>query len=107
MGKFSFIAALFLLAAASVMAQGIEGVHPGLPPTQIQVGVGVTFASFNEVPGTTQNNFGFNASLVDYHDWLGAEAQVSDAFGSQSGQMSQLLFAGGGVRLRDPNFRTM
>jgi hypothetical protein len=105
MGRLSILAALVLLSAASVMAQGVQGVHPD-SATPLQVGVGFTFVSFNEAPSTTANNAGFNASVVYYHDWLGVEAQLSDAFGSQSGKTSQLLFTGGGVRLRWPNARS-
>jgi len=103
MGRLSILGALLLLSATSAMAQGEPVAHP----TEIQAGVGFTFDSFNEVPGTTANNFGFNASLVSYRDWLGAEAEGSDAFGSQSGQMTQLMFVGGGIRVRWPNFRSV
>lgn len=105
MGRFSILAALVLLSAMSVMAQGIQGVHPDSTP--LQVGVGFTFVSFHEAPSITANNAGFNASLVYYRDWLGVEAQLSDAFGSQSGKTSQILFTGGGVRLRWPNARSI
>jgi hypothetical protein len=98
MRKVGILAAALLLSTTALMAQGIQGVHPDSTP--LQVGVGFTFVSFNELPSTTQNNAGLNASAVYYHDYLGAEAQVSDVFGSQNGQTSQILFAGGGVRLR-------
>jgi hypothetical protein len=100
MGRFSILGAFLLFCATSAMAQGIEGVHSAVPPGQLQFGVGVTFVSFSEAPGTTENNVGVNASVVDYRDWMGVEGQVSDAFGSQSGQMTQVLFTGGGVRFR-------
>lgn len=89
---------LILLSASGAMAQGVQGVHPDATP--LQVGVGFTFVSFNEVPSTTLNNAGVNGSVVYYRDYLGAEAQVSDVFGSQNGKSSQVLFTGGGVRLR-------
>lgn len=101
MKRLGIVAALALLSAASAVAQGVQGVHPDSTP--LQVGVGFTFVSFNEAPSTTLNNAGVNGSLVYFHDWLGAEAQISDAFGSQNGKSSQVLFAGGGVRLRMPN----
>ncbi len=101
MGKFGLTAALVLLGAASAMAQGIQGVHPDSTP--FQVGVGFTFVSFNETPNLTQNNAGLNGSVVYYKDYLGAEGQLSDVFGSQNGKMSQLLFGGGGIRLRWPH----
>src|ERR1700730_18031339 len=98
MGKFDTMVALILLSTASTMAQGIPGVRQEATP--MQVGVGFIFVSFNETPRTTVNNAGLNASVVYYRDYLGAEAQISDVFGSQSGKTSQLLFAGGGIRLR-------
>ncbi len=87
MHKVGILAAALLLSTTALMAQGIQGVHPDSTP--LQVGVGFTFVSFNELPSTTQNNAGLNASAVYYHDYLGAEAQVSDVFGSQNGQTSQ------------------
>jgi hypothetical protein len=100
MGRFSVLGVFLLLCATSAMAQGVEGVHPAVLPGQVQIGAGVTFVSFDEAPGVRENNFGVNGSVVDYRDWAGAEAQVSDAFGSQGGSFSQVLFAGGGLRLR-------
>jgi hypothetical protein len=105
MGKFDTMVALILLSTASTMAQGIPGVRQEATP--MQVGVGFIFVSFNETPRTTVNNAGLNASVVYYRDYLGAEAQISDVFGSQSGKTSQLLFAGGGIRLRWPNARSI
>jgi hypothetical protein len=105
MGRFSIVAALVLLSTTSVMAQKIQGVHPDSSP--LQIGVGFTFVSFNEAPSTVTNGAGFNASAVYYHDPIGVEAQVSDAFGSHGGKSGQLLFTGGGVRLRWPTGRTM
>jgi hypothetical protein len=98
MNKFGILAALVLLSIPGAMAQGIQGVHPDAAP--LQVGVGFTFVSFNETPSLTQNNAGLNGSAVYYRDYLGVEAQVSDVFGSQKGQTSQIVFAGGGIRLR-------
>jgi hypothetical protein len=106
MGRLSILGAFLLLCASSAMAQEVEGVHPNVLPSQLQLGVGVTFVSFNEAPGSVENNIGVNATVVDYRDFAGAEGQVSDAFGSQSGQFSQVLFTGGGVRLRWPRPRS-
>jgi opacity protein-like surface antigen len=109
MMKFGIIGGVALLCvlsfASGVRAQASQGVHPDASP--LQLGVGFTFVSFYEVPSTTVNNAGLNASLVYYHDYLGAEAQVSDAFGSQGGKTSQLLFTGGGIRLRWPGRGTL
>ncbi|MGB9404415.1 MAG: hypothetical protein WCA98_12815 [Candidatus Acidiferrales bacterium] len=106
MGRFSVLGALLLLCATSGLAQDVK-VRPVESPSQIEIGAGVTFDSFNEVPSTTTNNFGVNASVVAYHDWLGSEGQVSDTFGSQGGQSSQLLFAGAGIRVRWPTSRSI
>jgi hypothetical protein len=92
------VLACVLLCATGAMAQGVQGVHPDTG--NLQVGVGFSFVSFNLVPSTTANNAGAIGSLVYYHNYLGAEAQVSDDFGTQNGKNSQLLFTGGGVRLR-------
>jgi len=104
MGKFGITAALLLFCMGGAMAQGVQGVHPDATP--LQVGVGFTFVSFQETPGLTANNAGVNGSVVYYHDFIGAEGQVSDVFGSQNGKTSQLLFAGGGVRFLLPRGRT-
>jgi hypothetical protein len=98
MGRFGVVAGALLLCASGLMAQGVQGVRPDITP--LQIGVGVTFVSFNETPGVTANNAGAYGSVVYYRDYLGVEAQVSDAFGSQGGKTSQVLFGGGGVRLR-------
>jgi hypothetical protein len=99
-GRFTALGAVLLLAAAGVGAQEVERVRPDEAPNQIQIGGSVSFVRFNEVPNSNLNNFGVNASLVDYGNRLGAEGQVSDSFSSQSGQTSRLFFAGGGVRFR-------
>jgi hypothetical protein len=98
MGKIGILAALLLLSASSVMAQGVKTADTETLPYQL--GVGVTYLNFHEGPGTVPNGVGFTASLVDYKDWLGAEVQVSDVFGSTSGKASLPLFAGGGIRFR-------
>jgi opacity protein-like surface antigen len=96
MWKFGMATVAFLLCVAGAGAQVVQGVHSEASP--LQIGVGFTFVSFNELPATTLNNVGVNGSVVYYHDYVGVEAQVSDAFGSQGGKTSQMLFAGGGVR---------
>lgn len=102
MRRFGIVAGWVLLLAASATAQGIQGVHPDVRP--LQVGAGFTFISFNETPSTTQNNAGFNGSAVYYQDFLGAEGDFTETFGSNS---NRLLFSGGGVRLRWPGTRTI
>jgi len=98
MGKIGILAALLLLSASSAMAQGVRTADTETLP--LQLGVGVTFLNFHEGPGTNPNGVGFTASIVDYKDWLGAEAQFSDVFGSLGGKSSLPLFAGGGIRFR-------
>jgi hypothetical protein len=105
MYRFSILAGLVLLSMTSAMAQKIQGVHPDSSP--IQIGVGFTFVSFNEAPNAITNSAGFNASAVYYQDPIGVEAEVSDAFGSHGGKSGQLLFTGGGARLRWPTGRTI
>src|ERR1700722_15735655 len=96
MWKFGMAIVAFLLCVAGAGAQVVDGVHSEGSP--LQLGVGFTFVSFNELPNTTLNNAGVNGSVVYYHDFVGVEAQVSDAFGPQGGKTSQALFAGGGGR---------
>jgi hypothetical protein len=95
------MAGLALLTATSVLAQKPEGVHPDGSP--LQIGVGYTFISLNEVPNTTLNSNGLDATAVYYKDWYGVEGDFTGAFASQAGKSSQLYFGGGGLRLRLPN----
>jgi hypothetical protein len=104
MGKLGILAGVLLLSATSAMAQTVRALDTATLP--FQVGVGVTFLNFHEGPGTNPNGVGFTASVVDYRDWLGAEAQFSDVFGSQSGKSSLPLFAGAGIRFRWQTART-
>jgi len=99
--KYALMVALILLIAANGMAQTVGGVHPDVSP--LQIGVGYTFVSFQEVPNTTLNGNGFNATAVYYKDWVGAEGDFTGAFASQAGKSTQLYFGGGGLRLRLPN----
>lgn len=101
MKKYVLIAGLVLLFAASGMAQTAGGVHPDVSP--LQIGVDYTFVRLYEVPNTTLNSNGFNATAVYYKDWYGAEGDFTGAYGSQAGQSTQLYFGGGGLRLRLPN----
>lgn len=101
MCRFGMVA-LFLLFATGAPAQGVQGIHPETAP--LQVGVGFTFLSFHEVPTYTANNAGFTASVLYRRDRLGVEGELSDAFGSQSGSSSHVLFAGGGARFYMPDF---
>jgi|SRR5580698_4585807 hypothetical protein len=98
MGKLGIVGIFLLLSATSAMAQTVRALDTATLP--IQVGVGVTYLNFHEGPGTVPNGVGFTGSVVDYKDWLGAEAQVSDVFGTQSGKSSLPFFAGAGVRFR-------
>ena len=101
MRRFGILAAL-LLFATGAMAQNVQGVHPDATP--LQIGVGFTFLSFHEVPANTMNNAGFTASVLYRHDRTGVEAELSDAFGSQNGSSSRVLFTGGGARFYMPDF---
>ena len=92
-----FLAALCSLSAK---AQYSPAVHPN--PNPLQIGVSYTFDNFHELPGSTLNNSGATGSLVYYNDFIGTEAAVTDTFGSTDGKTSNLLFAGGGIRLRYP-----
>jgi hypothetical protein len=107
-GGIARLTGLLLLCASGAMAQGVQGVHPDVS-TPLQIGIGYTYVRFNEVPtpSTVINSNGFTASAVYYRDWVGAEAEVTDAFGTISGKNSQLLFTGGGIRLRWPSGRTL
>jgi hypothetical protein len=99
---------LIVLCATSIMAQGVRGVHPDMS-SPLQIGISYTFVSFYEIPqpSTVVNSSGFTTSAVYYRDWVGAEGDISDVFGSTNGRNSQLLFTGGGIRLRWPGSRTL
>lgn len=92
MRRLGMLVGLLLLFATNAMAQAIQGVHPDSTP--LQVGVGVTFLSFHEVPGSTVNSAGFTGSALYRRDWLGAEGELTDTHGTDS----QFLFLGGGIR---------
>lgn len=100
--------ALVLLCATNAMSQGVHGVHPDIS-SPFEVGVSYTFVSFYELPkpSTIVNSNGFTGSAVYFHDWVGVEGAVSDVFGSTNGKNSQLLFTGGGIRLRWPSSRRL
>jgi hypothetical protein len=105
MGRFRVLGALLLLSATSVMGQGVIRAVPDDAPSQIQFSAGMSFTRFNELPGINTNNFGIYGSVLDYRDNLGFEAQVSEEFGSQAGQTTQVFFVGGGPRFRWANAR--
>jgi hypothetical protein len=105
MGKLGMAAVAVLFCAAGAMGQTVQGVYQKTLP--LQVGVGFNFDSFTETPSTTLNNVGVNGNVVYYHDYLGVEAQVSDAFGTQNSKNSQVLFGGGGVRARWQNHSSL
>lgn len=98
MGRLGSIIGLVFLCATGAMAQGVQGVHPAASP--LQVGVEYTFISFNEDPRATQNLNGGEGSVAYYSDWIGVEGDFSDGFASVGGKTAQLLFAGGGLRVR-------
>lgn len=95
---------VFLLALSSTSAKAQYKPVDNADPNPFQIGIGYSFVSFNEIPhpSTVLNNSGVNGSAVWYNNIVGSEAEVSDVFGSQNGHFSQLLFAGGGGRVRWP-----
>lgn len=98
MGKFGSMIGLALLCATGAMAQGIQGVHPASSP--LQVAAEYTFIDFNETPHATHALNGGEGSVSYYRDWIGVEGDVSDAFASVGGKTGQVLFGGGGLRVR-------
>jgi hypothetical protein len=55
------------------------------------------------VPNTITNNNGFTLSGAYYlRKWVAADFELTDGIGTQAGQRSQILFTGGGARLRWP-----
>jgi hypothetical protein len=105
MRKAILLVASFLLFGTSVMAQGIQGVHPDNTP--VQVGLGYTFVSFHEVPGTLANSVGFTGSAVYRLNQVGLEGEVTDALCSENGKMTQLFFTGGGARFFVPYYGSL
>src|ERR1700683_428042 len=85
-------------ALPAAMPQDVQGVFNKY---SWDLYAGYTFFRFYEVPGTTSNMNGGNLSAVYYYrDWLGADAEVMAAYGSQPGQNSWLVFGGIGPRFR-------
>jgi hypothetical protein len=85
-------------AFPAAMPQDVQGVFNKY---SWDVYAGYTFFRFYEVPGTISNMNGGNVSAVYwYRDWLGADAEVMAAYGSQPGQNSWLVFGGLGPRVR-------
>jgi hypothetical protein len=67
-----------------------------------QASVGYTFLRFYEAPHQIQSRNGFNSNFVYYYHggWFGADGSLLGSFGSQFGQRSRFVFAGGGPRFR-------
>ena len=85
-------------ALPAAMPQDVQGVFNKY---SWDVYAGYTFFRFYEVPGIVSNMNGGNVSAVYwYRDWLGADAEVMAAYGSQPGQNSWLVFGGVGPRVR-------
>lgn len=101
MRRLSMLVASLLLAATGAVAQNVQGVHPDSRP--LQLGVGFTFVSFDEVPTNTMNNAGFTASVLYRRNQMGLEGEVTDAVGSENGVNSQILFTSGGARFYMPD----
>jgi|SRR5579862_2674998 len=100
--KLVMVIFLVALCSLSAKAQYSPAVRPN--PNPLQIAVSYTFDHFYEVPhpSTILNNSGATGSLVYYNDFIGTEAAVTDTFGSNNGKTTNLLFAGGGFRLRYP-----
>jgi hypothetical protein len=78
---------------------GVIGVYENY---SFQAYVGYTFLRFYEAPGMIQSRNGFDSSLVYYFHsgTFGADGSLLSAFGSQFGESSRFVFAGGGPRAR-------
>jgi hypothetical protein len=96
------LAILIALCSMSAKAQYKPAVTPD--SNSLQLGVSYTFDRFNVVPhpSTVINTNGVTGSIVYYDNFIGSEGAVTDTFGSDNGKTSNLLFAGGGLRLRYP-----
>lgn len=80
------------------LPQGVYGVFENY---YWQAYIGYTFVRFYEVPSLTQNENGFNYSIVYYlKDWVAADGEFVATFGSQSGTSSRFLLGMGGARFR-------
>jgi hypothetical protein len=78
--------------------QGVQGVFENY---SYDAYVGYTFLRFYEVPGTSPNLNGVNASFTAwYRDWLGGDVEAFAVFGRQAGQNSWMVFGGVGPRFR-------
>jgi Outer membrane protein beta-barrel domain len=97
--------AALALSAASAPApapapapQSVQGVFPS---QYWQLYIGYSYLRFYEVPGTTVNASGVQASMAyNLKDWLAAEGEVNGGVAKQSGVSSKLLFAGAGLRAK-------
>jgi hypothetical protein len=86
-------------APAAKPQGGVVGVYETY---KFQAYVGYTFLRFYEAPHQIQSRNGFNSSIVYYYrsGLVGAEGSLLGSFGSQYGDRSRFLFAGGGPRVR-------
>ncbi|HEX5424064.1 MAG TPA: hypothetical protein VFW94_10980 [Candidatus Acidoferrales bacterium] len=101
MPRFAVFIALSLFGAFSAAAQGPQGVYA--PNQRSEVALTYTFVRFYEVPHTLPNENGFTLSGAYYpREWVGADLELTGAFGNQNDEASQLFFFGAGPRLRWP-----
>lgn len=88
-------------SVSSEPAELPQGVYGVFQKFQWQAYIGYTYVRFFEVPGTQENENGFNYSIVYYiKDWVGADGEFVATFGSQNGLASRFLVGAGGPRLR-------
>jgi hypothetical protein len=78
---------------------GVIGVYENY---DFQAYVGYTFLRFYEAPGHIQSRSGFDSSVIYYYHagFVGLDGSLVGGFGSQFGERSRFLFAGGGPRFR-------
>jgi len=78
--------------------QILQGVYPEL---FWEAGVGFTYTRFYQLPNSSVNTYGFNASgAYFFKPWLGGEADLDGGLGLQNGVEAKRLFSGGGARIR-------
>jgi hypothetical protein len=99
----SLLPSSFLLPAPPAVAPAMQddASNGAFPHRGLEFGVGYSFFHFSSGHNLSPNMNGFNASLAYYFkDMLGAEAEMTGAFGSQGGQSAHFVFVGGGPRVR-------
>ncbi|HVB55712.1 MAG TPA: hypothetical protein VNE63_04665 [Candidatus Acidoferrales bacterium] len=81
---------------------GVGGVQGVFPQYNWQLYGGYTFVRLFTVPGTSVSRNGFDISMSRYlrSGHFGLEGALTTTFGSQNGQNSNFLLAGGGPRVR-------